>query len=183
MIIDLKSLKNNSSDVYESDITFDESLLKSIDLLKEIKSLSAKCTINAIHPYLIVKIALKGELVLYSSRSLKDVPFSIDEEELVFIMDSSKMPISIYTPFENDQNGLLLIDRFKAFDETENVMTKIMLKEALKTLPERERKIVLLRYFRDKTQSEIAKELQISQVQVSRLENKVLETLKEKLSI
>lgn len=81
MIIDLKSLKNNSSDVYESDITFDESLLKSIDLLKEIKSLSAKCTVNAIHPYLIVKIALKGELVLYSSRSLKDVPFSIDEEE------------------------------------------------------------------------------------------------------
>lgn len=81
MIIDLKSLKNNSSDVYESEITFDESLLKSIDLLKEIKSLSAKVTVNAIHPYLIVKIALKGELVLYSSRSLKDVPFSIDEEE------------------------------------------------------------------------------------------------------
>ena len=81
MIIDLKSLKNNSSDVYESDITFDECLLKSIDLLKEIKSLSAKVTVNAIHPYLIVKIALKGELVLYSSRSLKDVPFSIDEEE------------------------------------------------------------------------------------------------------
>ena len=109
--------------------------------------------------------------------------FSIDEEELVFIMDSAKMPISIYTPFENEKSGLLLIDRFKAFDETENVMTKIMLKEALKTLPERERKIVLLRYFRDKTQSEIAKELQISQVQVSRLENKVLETLKEKLSM
>lgn len=81
MIIDLKSLKNNSSDVYESEIIFDDSLLKSIDLLKEIKSLSAKCTVNAIHPYLIVKIALKGELVLYSSRSLKDVPFSIDEEE------------------------------------------------------------------------------------------------------
>ena len=81
MIIDLKSLKNNSSDVYESEITFDESLLKSIDLLKEIMSLNAKCTVNAIHPYLIVKIALKGELVLYSSRSLKDVPFSIDEEE------------------------------------------------------------------------------------------------------
>ena len=117
--------------------------------------------------------------------SLKQIAekFSIDEEELVFIMDSAKMPISIYTPFENEKSGLLLIDRFKAFDETENVMTKIMLKEALKTLPERERKIVLLRYFRDKTQSEIAKELQISQVQVSRLENKVLETLKEKLSM
>ena len=117
--------------------------------------------------------------------SLKQIAekFSIDEEELVFIMDSAKMPISIYTPFENEKSGLLLIDRFKAFDETENVMTNIMLKEALKTLPARERKIVLLRYFRDKTQSEIAKELQISQVQVSRLENKVLETLKEKLSM
>ena len=120
-----------------------------------------------------------------SPPSLKQIAekFSIDEEELVFIMDSAKMPISIYTPFEKEESGLLLIDRFKAFDETENVMTKIMLKEALKTLPERERKIVLLRYFRDKTQSEIAKELQISQVQVSRLENKVLETLKEKLSM
>ena len=44
-------------------------------------------------------------------------------------------------------------------------------------------KTVILRYFRDKTQSEIAQELQISQVQVSRLESKVLESLKEKLSL
>ncbi|MDD4408404.1 MAG: sigma-70 family RNA polymerase sigma factor, partial [Clostridia bacterium] len=38
--------------------------------------------------------------------------FQIEEEEIVFIMDSSKMPISIYTPYENEENGLLLIDRY-----------------------------------------------------------------------
>ena len=101
----------------------------------------------------------------------------------MFVMESSKMPISIYTPFENEKNGLLLIDRYLSTDETDGMLSSIMLKEALRTLPEREKKIVLLRYFRDKTQAEIAKELNISQVQVSRLENKVLESLKDKLSI
>ena len=46
----------------------------------------------------------------------------------------------------------------------------------------REKKIVLLRYFSDKTQSEIAKELGVSQVQISRLETKIVENLKQKLS-
>lgn len=109
--------------------------------------------------------------------------FGIEESELMFIMDSSKMPISIYTPFDDNENGLLLIDRYNSKDETDIVLNKIMLKEALKSLPKRERKIIILRYFRDKTQSEIASEMQISQVQVSRLENKVLEMLKEKLSV
>lgn len=108
--------------------------------------------------------------------------FDIEENELVFIMDSAKMPISIYTPFENEEGGLFLIDRYIQNDETEFMFDKMMLKEALNSLPARERKLVLLRYFRDKTQSEIAKTLKISQVQVSRLENKVLESLKEKLN-
>ncbi|MFQ6749211.1 MAG: SigB/SigF/SigG family RNA polymerase sigma factor [Clostridia bacterium] len=109
--------------------------------------------------------------------------FGLDMHELMFIMDSAKMPISIYTPFEDEKNGLLLIDRFMSTDETDTLVNKIMLKEALRSLPPRERKLVILRYFRDKTQSEIAEELQISQVQVSRLESKVLESLKEKLSL
>lgn len=81
MIIDLKSLKNNQSDIYENEINFDESLLKKITLLKEIKSLKAIVKVNVIHPYLIVNIKLSGDVILYSSRSLKDVPFVIDEEE------------------------------------------------------------------------------------------------------
>lgn len=108
--------------------------------------------------------------------------FDIEENELVFIMDSAKMPISIYTPFESEEGGLFLIDRYVQNDESEFLFDRMMLKEALNSLPARERKLVLLRYFRDKTQSEIAKTLKISQVQVSRLENKVLESLKERLN-
>lgn len=119
----------------------------------------------------------------HKNPTLKEIAqhFEIEEPELMFIMEASKMPISLYTPFEEDSGGLLLIDRYMSEDKTDAMLSKIMLKEALSSLPARERKIVLLRYFCDKTQSEIAKELNISQVQVSRLENKVLEQLKEKL--
>ena len=51
----------------------------------------------------------------------------------------------------------------------------------IEKLDDRDKKIILMRYFNDKTQSEIAKELGVSQVQVSRLENKILETLRKKL--
>ena len=108
--------------------------------------------------------------------------FEIDEEEVIFAMDSASMPISIYTPLEDDSNGLLLIDRLNQDNSHEKMIDNILLKETLKSLDNRDKKIILLRFFRDKTQSEIAKVLGVSQVQVSRLENKVLEKLKEKLS-
>ena len=109
--------------------------------------------------------------------------FKIDQQELMFILDSSKMPISIYTPFEEEDSGLLLIDRYIQSDESEIIFDKLVLKQALNSLDERSKKIVLLRFFRDKTQSEIAKTLNISQVQVSRLENKILAIMKEKLQV
>ena len=109
--------------------------------------------------------------------------FNLEQQELIFLMDSSKMPISIYTPLESEDNGLLLIDRYVQNDESEIIMDKILLKQALNSLDERSKKIVLLRFFRDKTQSEIAQTLNISQVQVSRLENKILSLIKEKLKV
>lgn len=109
--------------------------------------------------------------------------FKIDSQEIVFIMDSARMPISLYTPFEDDENkSLLLIDRYAQDNSGEEIFENIALKEALKTLEERDKMIILMRYFRDKTQSEIAKELNISQVQVSRLEMKILNKMREKLS-
>lgn len=109
--------------------------------------------------------------------------FKIDESEVIFVMDSASMPISIYTQLDDDSsNGLLLIDRLNQDNSHEDIIDNIMLKETLKSLDKRDKKIILLRFFRDKTQSEIAKVLGVSQVQVSRLENKVLEKLKEKLS-
>ncbi len=109
--------------------------------------------------------------------------FDIDESEVIFVMDSATMPISIYTPFEDDSNSLLLIDRLKPDNSHEDMLNNLLLKETIKSLDKRDKKIILLRYFRDKTQSEIAKELGVSQVQVSRLENKVLEKIRDKLSI
>ena len=57
-----------------------------------------------------------------------------------------------------------------------------MLRDCIQNLPEREKKIIILRYFRDKTQSEVAKELGVSQVQVSRIESKILKQFKEEIS-
>lgn len=109
--------------------------------------------------------------------------FNMDECEVVFTMDSSKMPISIYTPLCDDANKTqLLIDKYVEDNQTEEFLDSVSLKNSLQELESRDKQIVLLRFFKDMTQSEIAKELGISQVQVSRLENKILEKLRQKLS-
>jgi RNA polymerase sporulation-specific sigma factor len=109
--------------------------------------------------------------------------FKIPSQEVVFVMDSAKMPISLYTPFEEDEeHSLLMIDRYVQEDKNDELFNNIALRDALKSLEERDKRIILLRYFRDKTQSEIAKELNISQVQVSRLETKILDIIRDKLA-
>lgn len=109
--------------------------------------------------------------------------FKISMSDVVFAMGSAQMPISIYTPFEDgDDSSLLMIDRYLHENKSEEMFNAIVLKDILKSLEERDKKIILLRYFRDKTQSEIARELNISQVQVSRLETKILEKIKERFA-
>ena len=105
--------------------------------------------------------------------------FEIDSCDVIFAMDSANMPISIYAPIEDESKSLLLIDRYKSDESYEDLLDNILLKDILKNLESRDKKIILLRFFRDKTQSEIAKILGVSQVQVSRLENKVLEKMRE----
>ena len=109
--------------------------------------------------------------------------FNIPEQEVVMAMDSAKMPISLYTPFEDgEEEGLTVIDRFDSESGGSDFVENLALKEVIEKLEDRDKKIIFLRYFQDKTQSEIAKMLGVSQVQVSRLENKILATLKKKLS-
>ena len=95
-------------------------------------------------------------------------------------MDSVKMPLSIFDKFEDDEEGQQLIDKLPCLDNEENTIDKIHLSNIIEGLNERERKLVILRYFRDKTQSEIADSLGVSQVQVSRLESKVIEKIRKK---
>ena len=107
--------------------------------------------------------------------------FKIEENEVVMIMDSAKMPISLYTPLDDgEEDGLTIVDRFDG-QNNEDFVENFALKDLISKLEERDKKIILLRYFYDKTQSEIAQRLGVSQVQVSRLENKILENLKKKL--
>lgn len=106
--------------------------------------------------------------------------FGITEEEVVVALDSSRMPISIFDKFEDEDDGQELIDKIPYCDSEEKLLNKLQISKALSELSERERKIIVLRYYRDKTQSEIAESLGVSQVQVSRLENKIIEKIRLK---
>ena len=109
--------------------------------------------------------------------------FKVEEQEIIMAMDSAKMPLSIFSPLDDDPESASVLDRIEPDEDVnEKMINDIALKEVVKKLDERDRKIILLRYYYDKTQSEIAKVLHISQVQVSRLENKILDNLKKKLS-
>ena len=91
------------------------------------------------------------------------------------------MPVSLYEKYDDD-SGAYLIDNIRTVDKTEDLIDRIMLKDLIQNLDERDKKIILLRYYRDKTQSEVAEILGVSQVQVSRLESKILSFLKTKLT-
>lgn len=106
--------------------------------------------------------------------------FGITEEEVVVALDSARMPLSIFDKFDDEDDGQELLDKIPYADNEDKVLNKIQLTEALGKLNERERKIIILRYYRDKTQSEIAETLGVSQVQVSRLENKIIEKIRLK---
>ena len=109
--------------------------------------------------------------------------FGMEESEAVFVLGSSRMPVSIYAGAEfKDGKERELIETLPAMDNQEEMIESLLLKGAIEDLPEREKKIIILRYFRDMTQSEVAKTIGVSQVQVSRLESKIIKSFREKLS-
>ena len=98
-------------------------------------------------------------------------------------MEAIVEPISLYEPVFNDNgDALYLMDQLAdSSDGDEAWLENIVLKEALSRLNERERKIINLRFYRNKTQMEIADEIGISQAQVSRLEKATLEKIRKQL--
>ncbi len=109
--------------------------------------------------------------------------FSLDEAEAVFVIGSSKMPLSLYGGAEfKDGKERELIETLPSKDDQEEMLDRMLLRGAIEELPERERKIIVLRYFRDMTQSEVAERIGVSQVQVSRIESKIIKEFREKLS-
>ena len=108
----------------------------------------------------------------------------VEKEEIVFAIESASSLQYLYDTIHQDDGApVMLIDKLseKKGEDDVNLIEKIALKEALRSLDEKARQIIMLRYFKDKTQIQVAKMLGISQVQVSRIEKKVLLQMKKKL--
>ncbi len=105
----------------------------------------------------------------------------ITAEEVVLAQEAARAPSSIHeTVYENDGDPITLLDQIADHSE-HRWFDKIALKEAIEELDEREKLIVYLRYYKDQTQTEVAQRLGISQVQVSRLEKKILQQMKDRM--
>ncbi len=109
---------------------------------------------------------------------------NIPAEELVMALEAGWTPESLYSAVaEGDNAPVLLIDRIENGDNSSEgeLIDKIALRQVLETLAPREKQIIFLRYFKEKTQLQIASMLGISQVQVSRIEKKILEEIRKKI--
>jgi RNA polymerase sporulation-specific sigma factor len=111
------------------------------------------------------------------------IALNIEKEDVVIALDSAKIPLSLSEPIDDKsgEKSLELADKIPSNEREEDIVDKILLKSMIDKLPEREKKIIIMRYYRDSTQSEIAKELGVSQVQVSRIENKIINLFKSQI--
>lgn len=105
--------------------------------------------------------------------------FSVTKEEVIFAMEAAHLPLPLFANNPNDDNddSMCLADKIVASDDSA-YLDHLMIKNMLARLPIRERQVILLRYYRNATQSEVARRLHLSQVQVSRIEQKVLQSMK-----
>lgn len=139
----------------------------------------------------IKTLAIKLKSFIEKKRNaLEDVPtvdelaeiFQVEKEDVVIALDSCQQTISLNAKLdEDDPNSQNVIDKFVCEDKNDDILDKFILKNEIMNLPEKEKKIILLRYYRGKTQGEVAELLNVSQVQVSRMEAKIIEQLKNKI--
>ena len=107
----------------------------------------------------------------------------LPREEVVFAMDAIVDPVSLYEPVYSDSgDAVCVMDQVRDTKNTDEDWTdRIALKEALKRLDPRERRILSLRFYEGKTQMEVSAEVGISQAQVSRLEKGAINTIRKHL--
>ncbi len=103
-------------------------------------------------------------------------------QDVVIALEAISEPISLYEPvFSESGDTIYVIDQLGDHNDDENWLDEISLKEAMLQLGAREKRILGLRFFRGKTQVEVAKEIGISQAQVSRLEKGALQKIKNRI--
>ena len=108
----------------------------------------------------------------------------LKEREVVYALDAISDPVSLYDPVYNKSGDALeLMDQICDETQSDEIWTEhVALREAIERLGERERKILQLRYFEGKTQTEISAEVGISQAQVSRLEKNAIGCIRKEIS-
>ncbi|NLV77587.1 MAG: RNA polymerase sporulation sigma factor SigF [Tissierellia bacterium] len=109
---------------------------------------------------------------------------NIDKEEIAMALESTYRPDYLFDVIHHDEGSPLhVIDKINLEENgDEDIIDNILLKEMLSQLKERDRQVIVLRYFKDKTQVEVAELLGISQVQVSRIEKRIIEDMKNMLA-
>ena len=106
-------------------------------------------------------------------------------EEVVLAMEANVQVESIYkSVYQSDGNEIFMVDQLadEKQSEQETVLNHMVLHQLIGNLPQKEQKLIWLRYYQDKTQTEVARVLGISQVQVSRLEKKILLNMRQKMA-
>lgn len=195
----------NSDDVFQAGCV---GLIKAIDGFDE--KFGVKFSTYAV-PMIIgeVKRYLRDGSALRVSRSIRDTAYQVlkarerieerdeiatiekiasemqvKESEVVYALDAISEPMSIFEPVYNKEGDtLLLMDQLADKKNTDEIWTEnVALEEAMSKLPEREKKILYLRYYVGRTQTEISEEVGISQAQVSRLEKNALKSIKSNIS-
>ena len=108
----------------------------------------------------------------------------VQEREVVYALDAISDPVSLYEPVYNKSGDTLeLMDQLCDETQSDEIWTeRVALREAISRLTEREQKILRLRYYEGKTQTEISAEVGISQAQVSRLEKNALGNIRKEIS-
>lgn len=108
----------------------------------------------------------------------------VSKEEIVMALEASYQPDYLHgIVHQNDGSPLYLIDKISdEKEDAEDIIDNIMLKDMLSQLKPRDKQVIILRYFKDQTQTEVSKQLGISQVQVSRIEKRIIEEMRKNLA-
>lgn len=105
---------------------------------------------------------------------------NVPKETVVLALEAIVEPVSLYEPvFSDGDDTIYVMDMLSNNNSASNWLEEISFKESLKNLSDREKKILSLRFFKGKTQMEVAKEIGISQAQVSRIEKGALNQIKK----
>lgn len=135
------------------------------------------------------KLRRAGEKLLYETGREPTIEelsqeTGILKEDIVLALEANTEIESIYkSVYQGDGNEIFLVDKLpEKCDENEKLINSLALKQIMDELSEQERIIIELRYFQEKTQTEVAKTLSVSQVQISRMEKRILLKMREKMA-